>query len=667
MCTLLLIAPSLVFGQTERPLPAGKISALIVSGANNHDWQWTHRSLHSILVESGRFSVDITLEPSKAFANLEALRKYQVFVLDYNGPDWGETAKSNFLTAVREGVGVTVIHAANNAFDGWAEYEALVGLCWRKGTGHGRFHEFDVRVTDRDHPITRNLADLVAHPDELYHRLVPMPGAEFRVLATAKSSEESGGTGEDEPMATVATYGWGRIFHTPLGHVWPGSESSRVSQLDPQFRNLVVRGTEWAATGDVVEGSPLNTLSQSELNDGWQLLFDGQTTAGWRGFKKDSFPEKGWKVDNGTLRVLAKGGGGDLVTVRRYQDFELALEWKVSPGANSGIMYRVSEEDSATYRTGPEYQVLDDSAFGFASSASTSAGGLYALYSPQGKIVRPIGQFNQARILVSRGKIEHWLNGRLLLKADMNSAEWKKRVAESKFGEMPLFGTVRNGFLALQDHGNDVWYRNIKIRRLPPIDVDSSPPTVLFNQKDLSGWTFHLRDGGAMEEVWSVRDDILVCKGNPVGYLRTEKDYTNFVLRLEWRFDPVTRRPGNSGVLLRMIGEDKVWPRSIEAQLQSGRAGDFWNIGEFPMKTDAKRLRGRNTRHLRSHENPVGEWNQYEIIVNGPTVSLRVNGQVLNEAYDCLETPGKICLQSEGTEIHFRNIHLWPIEASSDQ
>jgi hypothetical protein len=220
---------------------------------------------------------------------------------------------------------------------------------------------------------------------------------------------------------------------------------------------------------------------------------------------------------------------------------------------------------------------------------------------------------------------------------------------------MPLFAKARRGHVALQDHGDSVRYRSLKVREL---DGEFE----LFNGRDLTGWTAHLRDGAQASDVWSVTDEgVLACKGNPIGYLRTEADYTNFLLTLEWRFDPVTRQAGNSGVLVRMVGEDKVWPRSIEAQLQSGSAGDFWNIDEFPMKTVAERVRGRQTFRTHSNEHPIGEWNRYEILVDGPRVVLMVNGEILNEASECAQLAGKICLQSEGAPIHFRNIRLLPL------
>ena len=186
----------------------------------------------------------------------------------------------------------------------------------------------------------------------------------------------------------------------------------------------------------------------------------------------------------------------------------------------------------------------------------------------------------------------------------------------------------------------------------------SARPIKLFNGKDMSGWTYHLRDPNAkMEDVWSIKEGgVLHCKGQPVGYIRTEKPYTNYVLRLQWR-NP--GKPGNSGVLMRMQPPDKVWPKSIEAQLNSGDAGDIWNIDEFPMKVATERTEGRRTKKAHpSNEKPLGEWNQYEITLDGTNLEIKVNGLVQNTATDVAVMPGPICLQSEGAEIEFRNIEL---------
>ncbi len=179
----------------------------------------------------------------------------------------------------------------------------------------------------------------------------------------------------------------------------------------------------------------------------------------------------------------------------------------------------------------------------------------------------------------------------------------------------------------------------------------------LFSGKDLGGWACHLRGPGAtLEDVWSVKDGAIRCTGRPVGYLRTVKKYTSYVLRLEWRFPG---KPGNSGVLLRVVGQDKVWPKSIEAQLASRNAGDIWNIGSFPMKVAPERTKGRRTVKMHdSNEKPVGEWNQYEITLDGGKLRIEVNGLEQNTATEVDVVPGYIALQSEGVPIEFRNITL---------
>src|ERR1041384_7022427 len=154
------------------PLPAqdGVLPVLLVSGQNNHDWRWTTPELKQALEETGRFAVTVTETPAKDLADAAALGRMKAIVLNYNGDRWGEAAERAFLAAVQGGTGVVVVHAADNAFKGWTEYERMVGLLWRDGTGHGAFHPFDVAVVDHYHPITQGLADLHLHPDELYHR-----------------------------------------------------------------------------------------------------------------------------------------------------------------------------------------------------------------------------------------------------------------------------------------------------------------------------------------------------------------------------------------------------------------------------------------------------------------------------------------------------------------
>ena len=225
------------------------IQTLYITGANNHDWRRSAPFLKDVLIASGKFAVDLTEQPADVLADKDALAKYDLLFLDYNGPEWGEPAQQNFLDAVRGGTGVCVLHAADNAFPGWVEYEKMVGLLWREGAGHGTFHQFDVTVTDHDHPITRGMPDATAHWDELYHNLSHMHNVPLHVLATAYSSPDQRGSGNAEPMLVVTSYGEGRVYHNALGHVWKGGGMEALEGA--WFQQSLLRGCEWAATGEV--------------------------------------------------------------------------------------------------------------------------------------------------------------------------------------------------------------------------------------------------------------------------------------------------------------------------------------------------------------------------------------------------------------------------------
>ncbi len=467
-----------VAAQDPSPAIQDRIPVLIVSGANNHDWPFTSKELALLLEESGRFDVDITTDPAKDLANTDKLAKYRALVLDWNGPRWGDAADETFVQVVKEGMGVVVIHAANNAFSGFTGYETIAGLLWRDGAGHGRFHPFDVRFVVTDHPVTKGMRNLIAHPDELYHGLTRAKGADLQVLAVAHSSKESGGTGKEEPMVAVQRVGKGRVFQTVLGHVWKDVRPSRASMRDPQFRRLVARGTEWAASGAVtLAPSPTNHLSKEERAQGFELLFDGWSNDHWRGFKQERFPGKGWTVIDGCLHHAAGGGGGDLVTKASYADFEFRFEWAVAKGANSGVMWHVTETESTPWQTGPEYQVLDDAGHDGAG-VKHLAGSLYDMVAAEGAEPAATGRFNQGRIKVHNGRVEHWLNGLKVVDVPSEGDAWHELIDASKFGEMPRFGRAPTGMLALQDHGDAVWYRSLRVRRLDNVaDSTASQPS----------------------------------------------------------------------------------------------------------------------------------------------------------------------------------------------
>lgn len=191
---------------------------------------------------------------------------------------------------------------------------------------------------------------------------------------------------------------------------------------------------------------------------------------------------------------------------------------------------------------------------------------------------------------------------------------------------------------------------------------DADAWTTILARQDLAGWKPFMKDSKAdPAATWSVKDGVLTCTGNPVGYIATEMTYTDYELELEWRFDP-RKGPGNGGVLLRVQDADEIWPKSIEAQLESGNAGDFWNIGNFPAKMDAARTDGRHTVRMgKCSETPLGLWNRYRIVVDGTRIELYVNGELQNVATDVEHVGGRIALQSEGAYMQFRNIRIRPL------
>jgi hypothetical protein len=229
-----------------------------------------------------------------------------------------------------------------------------------------------------------------------------------------------------------------------------------------------------ASLASAAEPAP-NTLTPAEAQAGWKLLWDGSTAAGWRSLDKPGFPAKGWVIKDGTLTVLGTGGrqgvgGGDIITVDKYASFELVADFKITPGANSGIKYFINPE-IIKGGVGFEYQVLDDERHPDAKlgiDGNRTLGSLYDLIpAAKNKPVKPIGEWNTARIVVRGTHIEHWLNGQKILEFDRGSEAFQKHFAESKFKKEAAFGKLPEGHILLQDHGDEVSYRNLKIRVLP--------------------------------------------------------------------------------------------------------------------------------------------------------------------------------------------------------
>lgn len=211
-----------------------------------------------------------------------------------------------------------------------------------------------------------------------------------------------------------------------------------------------------------------NTLTPKEEAEGWVVLFDGKTTDGWRGFNMEDIPS-GWHVKDGCLVTSGKGDGvtGDIITVNQYGDFELYLEWAISPGGNSGIFFHVVEGDYlSTYATGPEYQLIDDIGYPGKLEEWQQTGADYAMHpaDKSKKKLMPVGEFNSSEIRVDKGHVTHWLNGEKIVEYDLWTEEWFKLVKEGKWKDYPDYGLARTGYIGLQDHGSYIRFRNIKLK-----------------------------------------------------------------------------------------------------------------------------------------------------------------------------------------------------------
>ncbi len=231
-------------------------------------------------------------------------------------------------------------------------------------------------------------------------------------------------------------------------------------------------GTSCGSSGDK-KGKEKETTVEEE----WTVLFDGTSTDNFRGYLKEDFPAEGWEITDGTLRCIgsgmgeAGGKGGDIITRNKYSDFELTLEWKISEGGNSGIFYLGQElEGKPIYMSAPEMQILDNERHPDAKlgkDGNRQAGSLYDLIPAVPQNAKPAGEWNKVRIMVYQGTVVHEQNEEIVVEYHLWTDEWKAMCADSKFAEWSEFiDTAREGYIGLQDHGNDVWFRNIKIREL---------------------------------------------------------------------------------------------------------------------------------------------------------------------------------------------------------
>ncbi|CAN5573067.1 DUF1080 domain-containing protein [soil metagenome] len=210
-----------------------------------------------------------------------------------------------------------------------------------------------------------------------------------------------------------------------------------------------------------------NQLSEEQKAAGWKLLFDGKTMDGWRIFKGKE--NDTWEVMDGTLHSKAVGDSSskraDLMTTEMYQNFELSFDWKITKEGNGGVMYRVTEEYDVPYGSGPEYQLLDNQSYPKEVPVHFT-GSAYDLYSPEGAAMNPVGEWNSAKIVVNGNNVEHWLNGTKVVSYEFGSDDWKAKVAASKWKEFPGYGLAPTGYIDLQDHGHEAWFKNVMIKTL---------------------------------------------------------------------------------------------------------------------------------------------------------------------------------------------------------
>ena len=412
----------------------------------------------------------------------------------------------------------------------------------------------------------------------------------------------------------------------------------------------------------------LAAAAETPGEEGFETLFNGKDLTGWDG------DPRLWSVKEGVIRGEttpenpARGNTFCVWRGGKVRDFVLKIQFRIQNG-NSGIQYRSKEHDK--YRING-YQAEIENNPGKAGFLYHEGGrgwlvnvGDFMIIDEEGKKtvaskVSDVGALKQAGyykekdwneyIIIAQGNfLRHYLNGYpTIALIDNDKATDPADPNDRK-------GSIREGLLALQIHAGPpmvVEFKDIRIRHLKS---NYGKAVRLFNGESLDGW---VPSSDGLKDTFGVSGGVITNTGRPAGYIRTTADYANYMLHLQLRH----LKGGNSGVLLRMVGADKVWPKSIECQGQSGAMGDIWNIDNVKMTVDPARTRGRNTRKLHeSNERPLGEWNDYEMILDGGNLEILVNNLLQNTATECEEVPGKICLQSEGSPKEFRNIVLVPI------
>jgi len=408
---------------------------------------------------------------------------------------------------------------------------------------------------------------------------------------------------------------------------------------------------DWAGAGFMTFGEPLPEEPEP-VEEGYTDIFNGKDLSGWQN------PSGLWRVDKGVLAGALRlgedvSGSPELKwTGGEPANFILKFKFRVQSGTGhvgyrgglGGVSLATLSADPSvagalgSSARGPladvgQFVIVGEDGAKTATSAVSDPEALTKLEPYSGK------SWHKCVIAVRGNHILHQIDDSAIVEVIDNSPHGAGASGPISF--------LLDGKLPVQVNLKDIWIK--------PLTATYGKAFLLFDGKGLDGWT-HSSD--KLKDTWTVESGVLCNAGKPGGYIRTTTDYTSYVFRTQLRH--VTS--GNGGVLLRMVGPDKVWPRSIESQGMYRNLGDIWNIDQFPMKAAENRTNGRHTRKMHgSNEKPLRQWNQYEITLDGGDLEIKVNDLVQNTAVDCWETPGKICLQSEGAQMQYRNVLLIPI------
>lgn len=402
-----------------------------------------------------------------------------------------------------------------------------------------------------------------------------------------------------------------------------------------------------------------NTLTQAEIAEGWELLFDGETLNGWRDYNGDSLTMP-WTVVDGCIQAAGDGSDltGYIVTDRKFDNFILDWDWKLGYGGNSGMLYHVVENPyfKVPYVTGPEYQLIDNEGWEEVNAPEKleewqKLGVDYAMHlpNPDSLFVNPQGQWNNSRIVFDNGHVEHYLNGHKILEFEAWTDDWFERKNSGKWEMAPEYGLAETGVICLQDHGSPASFRNIKIKQLPK--KVSEEPKDLFNGKDLTGWENY------GTELWYVDNDgNLVCESGPdkqYGYLATRDYYKDFDLTVDFK----QLANGNSGIFFRSFVEAPVKVHGWQCEV-APKGEDSAGIYESYGRGWLAQIPDEKENILKE-----GEWNTMRLRVEGDHVQTWLNGEPMVDLTDeeIGKAQGRIALQIHdggGIKVLWKNLKI---------